>query len=83
MATGRISVRIDEHLQEKVSELAAETGASESMIVRQAIQEYIARQEPQVTCYDVAKKAGLIGSIPGLPADLSTNPKYFEGFGRD
>ncbi|MBX6316251.1 MAG: hypothetical protein IRY99_25560 [Isosphaeraceae bacterium] len=38
------------------------------------------------TAYDVAARAGLIGCIPGMPrspADLSTNPKHLEGFGRD
>jgi len=31
--------------------------------------------------FEIAKKAGLIGCAPGLPRDLSTNNRYFEGFG--
>ena len=34
--------------------------------------------EPFVSAYDVSKH--LIGSIEG-PGDLSTNPKYMDGFG--
>jgi predicted DNA-binding antitoxin AbrB/MazE fold protein len=33
------------------------------------------------SCYDVAARAGIIGAIKGGPSDLSTNPKYLEGFG--
>lgn len=31
--------------------------------------------------YDVFERAGLIGCIKDAPLDLSTNPKYLEGFG--
>jgi len=31
--------------------------------------------------YDAAKSAGLIGKYDDYPPDLSTNPKYMEGFG--
>ena len=31
--------------------------------------------------YDAAMHLGLIHSLPGGPSDLSTNPKYMEGFG--
>lgn len=33
--------------------------------------------------YDVLNEAGLIGIVEDAPPDLSTNPKYMEGFGRD
>ena len=40
--------------------------------------------KPQAkSCYELAKKARLIGAVDGLPEDLSTNPDYFEGFGRN
>jgi predicted DNA-binding antitoxin AbrB/MazE fold protein len=31
--------------------------------------------------YDVLVEAGLLGCIKGGPSDVSTNPKYMEGFG--
>ena len=35
------------------------------------------------TAYDIFKDAGVIGCVEGGPADMSTNPKYTEGFGED
>jgi len=32
--------------------------------------------------YELLDKAGLIGCIKDAPPDLSTNPKYMEGFGK-
>lgn len=42
-------------------------------------------QAPQngQTCYDLAKRARLIGAAEGLPEDLSMNKDYFEGFGQN
>ena len=36
-------------------------------------------EQPQLSFYDLTKE--LCGRIKGGPADLSTNPKYMEGFG--
>jgi predicted DNA-binding antitoxin AbrB/MazE fold protein len=33
------------------------------------------------TLYDILSKDGWIGSLKDAPPDLSTNPKYMEGFG--
>jgi predicted DNA-binding antitoxin AbrB/MazE fold protein len=35
------------------------------------------------TLFDMLNEVGLIGSIKDGPPDLSTNPKYMEGFGKD
>ncbi len=34
------------------------------------------------TLFEVLDEVGLIGCVDGAPADLSTNPKYLEGFGK-
>jgi predicted DNA-binding antitoxin AbrB/MazE fold protein len=34
------------------------------------------------TLYESLDKAGLIGCVKDAPPDLSTNPKYMEGFGK-
>ena len=36
-------------------------------------------KQPQLSFYDLTKE--FCGCIKGGPADLSTNPKYMEGFG--
>ena len=33
-------------------------------------------------CYDLARSLGIIGIVKDLPSDLSTNPDYFEEFGK-
>ena len=33
------------------------------------------------SAYDLLSEAGLIGCIEGGPADVSSSPKYMEGFG--
>ena len=38
---------------------------------------------PGESAYDGFLKAGVIGIIKDGPSDLSTNPKYMEGFGED
>ncbi len=38
-------------------------------------------ERSEENCYDTAIKAGIVGMVADAPSDLSTNPKYFEGFG--
>lgn len=39
------------------------------------------KQKPR-TLFDALNERGIIGSINDAPPDLSTNPKYMEGFGQ-
>ncbi len=79
----RINVRVDERLKHQLEAEAREKGVSPSEIVRQALEEHMQQRTPRETCLDIAKRLGILGSAKGLPADLSTNPKHMEGFGRD
>lgn len=79
----RINVRLEERVKQQLESEARLKGVSPSAIVRQAIEEHLKRQQPVESCYDLAKRLGLIGVFKGGPSDLSTNPKHMEGFGRD
>jgi predicted transcriptional regulator len=79
----RINVRVESKLKQQLEIEAQEKGVSPSEIVRQALQEHLQRQTPRESCYDLAKRLGIIGSAKGLPTDLSTNPEHMEGFGLD
>jgi hypothetical protein len=79
----RINVRVERKLKQRLEIEAQEKGVSLSEIVRQALHEHIERQTPGESCYDLAKRLGVLGSAKGLPSDLSTNPKHMEGFSRD
>jgi metal-responsive CopG/Arc/MetJ family transcriptional regulator len=84
MSIGRITVRVDESLHERLGSVAEAAGKSESQVVREALENYLDRQEEGgATAFDLCKKAGMIGCIKGGPKDMSSNPKHLEGFGRD
>jgi len=76
-------------LERRVEELARINGIAPVEVVREALEEYVARRgngnatDKVETLYDRARGAGLIGCLKGAPSDLSTNPKYMEGFGCD
>ena len=36
----------------------------------------------EATFFEVLDEVGLVGCIKAAPSDLSTNPKYLEGFGK-
>jgi hypothetical protein len=79
----RINVRVESRLKQQLEAEAREKGVSPSAIVRQALEEHIRQQKPRETCYDIAKRLGIIGIYKDAPHDLSTNPEHMEGFGRD
>jgi hypothetical protein len=79
----RINVRVDPRLKQKLEAEAREKGVSPSDVVRQVLEEHMRQRTPRESCYDLAKRLGILGSAKGLPSDLSTNPKHMEGFGCD
>jgi hypothetical protein len=81
MASRRLSVRIEPGLQSSLRRRAALARKSESVIVREALESYLAAVTEEVSAYDLALQAGVIGCAKPAPRDLSTNPRHFEGFG--
>jgi metal-responsive CopG/Arc/MetJ family transcriptional regulator len=79
----RINVRVEPGLKRRLEAEAREKGVSPSEIIRRALEQHVRQQKPRESCYDVAKRLGIIGSAKGLPTDLSTNPEHMEGFGLD
>jgi predicted DNA-binding protein len=81
MKDDRITVRFPPELRRRLKAAAQRSGTRESDLVRGAVELQLAAEENSLTAYDRAKKAGLIGTVKGTTRDLSTNPKYFDGFG--
>ena len=79
----RINVRVDDQLKQRLESEAREKGIRPSAIVRQLLEEHYRPHPTAENCYQLAERLGLLGSIKGLPTDLSTNPAHMEGFGRD
>ncbi len=81
MSSQRITVRVSDSLVKRLKKRAGMKGCPESSLVREALERYLAEEPASRSAYDMAKAAGLIGSVRGEAPDLSTNPKYFRGFG--
>jgi predicted transcriptional regulator len=82
MSARRLSVRLSQELEKQLASIVRSTGRTESDLVRAALEDFCKKHSAKPTAYDLFKAAGLIGCAKG-PADLSTNEKYMEGFGRD
>ena len=81
MASQRISVRVSSGIVRRLKERSRATGARESQVVREALEHFLSEKHTEQTTYDLLQTAGLIGCVRGAPKDLSTNKKYFKGFG--
>ncbi|RJP34704.1 MAG: hypothetical protein C4547_10480 [Phycisphaerales bacterium] len=75
-------VELDRTIRERVREYARAHGLKESVVFKEAVEEYL-RLHGGETLYERARRAGLIGSLPDLPSDLSSNRAHMEGFGRE
>ena len=81
MASDRLTVRIGPGLRRRLRALSRRQRKKESELVRAALEAYCGQEKREETCYDIALRTGFIGSAKNAPPDLSTNPKYMEGFG--
>lgn len=79
-------IALSEEQKQYLAQLAEQTGKSWDEVLREALVNYRPRTESanggqEESFYDAAMRLGLIGCVKGGPTDLSTNPKYMEGFG--
>jgi predicted DNA-binding protein len=81
MSSQRITIRISESLVKRLKKHAGMKGRSESVLVREALENYLGEAPSAGSAYDLAREASLIGCVGGGPSDLSTNRKHFKGFG--
>jgi hypothetical protein len=83
---------LDPKDQKELEALASETGRNPGELLRELVHEALlerkrngqahAPSDEEETLYEAFNRQGLIGCVEGLPADLTTNPKHMEGFGR-
>ena len=83
MSSNRITIRIPEALTSRLRSRSQARGTTESELVREALEQYLQRASGNRSAYELAKEAGIIGSIKNAPSDLSTNRRYFKGFGKN
>jgi hypothetical protein len=79
-----LTLKLPKSLDEQLTTVAKRRRSSKMAIARKAIEAYLAKQSVTklpATAPTVGDLAGhLAGCLDG-PPDLSTNKKYFEGFG--
>ncbi len=78
----RVSIRIGADLCRRLAEEVALNSRSESEVVREALEMYLATRPRRESCYEAFRRLGLIGMLKNAPPDLSANRRYFKGFGR-
>jgi metal-responsive CopG/Arc/MetJ family transcriptional regulator len=76
-----LSLKLPDPLRRKLERKARERGLSKSEVVRAALEQYL--DSERAIHPESALTAALpwVGCVEG-PGDLSTNPKYLEGFGQ-
>lgn len=72
-----LSLKLPKHLDDLLDQLAKQRGLTRSAVLREAL---VAYARPKTSLLDRA--GDLVGSIKGLPRDLSYNKKYMEDFGK-
>ncbi|WP_156373074.1 CopG family transcriptional regulator [Pseudorhodoferax sp. Leaf267] len=79
-----LTIKISPVLEQQLLEAADRAHLSKSELVRRALAAYVARPadgtEPFVSALDRA--GDLVGCFEGGPADLASNPRHLDGFGR-
>ena len=77
-----ISLKLPDGLHAKLERAAKQEMQSKSEIVRAALEQFLNGKRTSKKFVSALELAGdLVGSCQG-PGDLSTNPKYMEGFGK-
>jgi hypothetical protein len=88
MAIDISQIQLSESDRRLLAEVAQRSGKSWSEVLQEALKRYLAavpaskrNGEENQSWYDSLSRHGLVGCLHGGPPDLSTNPKYMEGFG--
>jgi metal-responsive CopG/Arc/MetJ family transcriptional regulator len=77
-----LSLKLPRSLSAKLDRAAKQRGQSKSELVRAALEQFLNGALPAQQRLSALELAGdLVGCMEG-PGDLSTNPKYMEGFGK-
>jgi hypothetical protein len=77
-----LSLKLSDGLDSRLASAVARRGIRKSDLVREAIEKYLATDRPEQPGSFLDAMKDFVGSLEG-PADLSTNPKHLEDFGRD
>ena len=84
MSTSPDQIALTAEQRARVARIADQTGRPWNEVLAEALSalELDIRTSPTngESVYDAMVRLNLLGCVKGRPADLSTNPKYMEGF---
>ena len=78
MLSRQLSLRINPELERRIRQYSRSIGQRPSVVVREVLEQHFAKDRPAVSCYDLARQAGVIGCVVNAPPDLSTRFDYPE-----
>jgi hypothetical protein len=77
-----LSLKLPPRLRSRLERAAKQRGQSKSEVVRAALEQFLNDERAGKGPLSALELAGdLVGCVEG-PGDLSTNPRYMEGFGQ-
>ena len=77
-----LSLKLPKAVHAKLTLVAKQRGASKSAVMREALQDYLARQGASSPGSFATLAKDFIGCIDGGPVDLSHTKKHMKEFGR-
>ena len=77
-----IRVELPVHLVARATAAARRQRISRSVFICRALKAYLSTEPTRPSGHAIDLVRDLAGSVRSGPRDISTNPKYLEGFGR-
>ncbi|MCK8600509.1 ribbon-helix-helix domain-containing protein [Desulfoferrobacter suflitae] len=76
-----IAIKIPENLFDKIQRVADKRNETKSAVMREALVEFLAKNDNQNADSCLALAGDLAGCVHG-PPDLATNPKHLDDYGK-
>jgi Arc/MetJ-type ribon-helix-helix transcriptional regulator len=77
-----LSVKVPEALDRKIMAAVKRRRMQKSVVVREALERYLDETHEARSGSFLDLAGDLIGCVKDAPADLSSNPKHLDGYGR-
>lgn len=78
-----LTVKLPSELDAAITSASAQAHVSKSVLVRRALEAYLAQRASASSAGSVLDKAGdLVGCFAGGPRDLASNPAHLADFGK-
>jgi len=77
-----LSVKVPEALDRRITAAVKRRRMQKSGVVREALERYLDETHEVRTGSFLDLAGDLIGCVKDAPADLSSNPKHLDGYGR-